>query len=250
MIKYRRFNNTIELMCILIVLLLVFFSFPETRSTFNVGERKLPIYNVDTKDKKIAITFDCGWDEDKTKEILEVLDKHNVKATFFLVGAWIDDFEKDTKLIYEKGHEIGNHSNMHPNMSRVSKERIIKEIEITDGKIMKITGALPKLFRCPSGDYNDLVVQVVEDSNHYCIQWDVDSIDWKGEGEEIEYNRVIKKTKPGSIILFHTNGKYTPKNLSKIIKKFQDEGYKFVKVSDLIYKEDFYIDSTGKQILK
>jgi polysaccharide deacetylase family sporulation protein PdaB len=213
-------------------------------------ERKLPIYCVDTKEKKIAISIDVSWGIDRTDDILKVLDKYNVKATFFIVGAWIDQYPDKLKAIHEKGHEIGNHSNKHPIMTTTSKEQMIKEIAIVDAKIMAITGQGTTLFRCPSGEYNNLVIETVEATNHYCVQWNVDSIDWKEQGAEIEYNRIIKSTKPGSILLFHNNAKYTPENLPKILEFLRAQGYEFVKVSDLIYKSEYYIDYAGKQIQK
>ena len=213
-------------------------------------QRKLPIYSVDTKEKKIAISFDASWGDDRTDDILKILDKYNTKATFFVVGAWIDKYPDKLKVIDEKGHEIGSHSNRHPIMTTISKAEMIKEIAITDAKVMSITGKGTTLFRCPSGEYNNLVIDTVEATNHYCIQWNVDSIDWKEEGAEIEYNRIVNKTKPGSILLFHNDAKYTPDNLPKILQYLKAEGYEFVKISDLIYKENYYIDGSGKQIQK
>ncbi|MBU3189868.1 polysaccharide deacetylase family sporulation protein PdaB [Clostridium bowmanii] len=222
----------------------------KTKGVFLGEERKLPIYSVDTKEKKIALSFDASWGDDKTDDILKILDKYNVKATFFVVGAWIDKYPDKLKTIYEKGHEIGNHSNKHPIMTTISKEKMINEIAITDAKIMSITRQATTLFRCPSGEYNNLVIETVEATNHYCIQWDADSIDWKAQGAEIELDRIIKKTKPGSILLFHNEAKYTPENLPKILEYLKGEGYEFVKISDLIYKNNYYINGQGKQIKK
>lgn len=216
----------------------------------SIVNSKLPIYSVDTKEKKIALTFDnsIGIGKDNTKEILDILDKHNVKATFFLVGAWIDDYPDLVKELKAKGHEIGNHSNKHPDMSKISTNIIIQDIAACDAKIMSLTGDGTKLFRFPSGAYNDLAVSTAESTNHFCIQWDVDSIDWKEQGKDKEYLRVINKTKNGSIILFHNNAKYTPENLIRVIEKLQNDKYNFVTVSDLIYKDNFKIDASGKQI--
>jgi len=211
-------------------------------------DRKVPIYCVETQEKKVAISFDASWGEDNTSQILDILDKYNVKTTFFVVGAWVDQFPDKVKEMSSRGHEIGNHSNKHPDMTQISKSKIIEEIAMTDAKIRGITGVGTNLFRCPSGTYNNLVVETVEATKHYCIQWDVDSIDWKANGAAIEYNRVIKNVKPGSIILFHNDGKYTPENLPKIIEKLKNEGYTIVKVSELIYKENYHIDPAGKQI--
>ena len=133
-------------------------------------------------------------------------------------------------------------------MTKVSRDRIIQEIDIDDAKIRRLTGEGTKLFRFPEGAYNDMSVQVASQTGHYLVQWDVDSIDWREEGAEIEYSRVIKNTKPGSILLFHNNAKYTPENLPKIIEKLQREGYQFIKTGDLIYKDNYKIDYSGKQI--
>lgn len=217
---------------------------------FKVIHRKLPIYNVDTKDKKVALTFDVSWGDDNTPKLLDILDKYNIKATFFLVGGWLDGNENLAKDMIKRGHELGNHSNKHPDMNNISKEKLLEELMTCDSKILSATGVSTKLFRCPEGTYNDLVLNTVQSTGHYCIQWDVDSIDWKENGPEVEYNRVISKTKPGSILLFHNNAKYTPETLPRIIEKLEKEGYQFVKVSDLIYKNNYYIDASGKQISK
>lgn len=242
-------KNALIPLATIITLVFLSINLGKVKYTFIESKRELPIYCVDRDDKKIAITFDVSWGEDNTEEILDILDKYNVKATFFVVGKWIDQYPEKVKEIDRRGHELGNHSNTHPNMTSISKSKIINEIEITDSKLIKLTGKMPKLFRCPNGSYNNTVIQTVKSTNHYCIQWNVDSIDWKNEGADLEYNRIINKTTPGSILLFHNYGKYTPQNLPKIIEKLTSEGYKFVKVSQLIYNSNYYIDNQGKQIL-
>jgi polysaccharide deacetylase family sporulation protein PdaB len=220
----------------------------KTKGVFFNTDKKLPIYCVDTEEKKVAISFDASWGANNTIKILDILDKYDVKATFFLLGRWVDQFPEETKEIYNRGHEIGNHSDTHPDMTGVSKTNIVKEINITDDKIFNLIGENTTLFRCPSGSYNNSVVEAVESTNHYCIQWDVDSIDWKEQGADLEFNRVMKKVKPGSIVLFHNAAIYTPENLPRIIESLKAQGYEFVTISELIYKEDYYIDYSGKQI--
>ena len=236
-------------MCLLLISMAASIFFKSKGVFFDTG-RKLPIYSVQTEEKNIAITFDVNWGNSNTKKILDVLDKYNIKATFFLIGNWIDDFPEEVEEICKRGHEIGNHSNSHPDMTRISTEDMIKEISIADAKIMKVTGESTKLFRCPSGAYNDLVVETVNSNGYHCIQWDVDSIDWKAQGADNEYNRVMRKVQPGSILLFHNDGKYTPETLPRIIEDLKAKGYSFVKVGDLIYKENYYINNQGKQIKK
>ncbi|MFL0194569.1 polysaccharide deacetylase family sporulation protein PdaB [Clostridium sp. WILCCON 0269] len=247
--KVRLIKKIFMLTSLLLVAIVVsIFTNYRYKETFMKTNKKLPIYCVDIKEKKVAITFDVSLGDEYIDQILNILDKYNVKATFFIVGDWIDRNPDKLKEIYRRGHEIGNHSNRHPNMTNISKERIIEDININEAKIRNITGSGTELFRCPEGAYNDTVIDTVKESGYYCIQWDVDSIDWKEQGADIEYNRIIKNTKPGSILLFHNTAKYTPENLPKIIKKLSEEGYKFVKVGDLIYKNNYELDNTGKQI--
>lgn len=220
------------------------------KEAFAPASKKLPIYGVNTAEKQMSITFDVNWGEDKTKEILDILDKYNVKATFYIIGLWCNDYPEQVKEIYSRGHEIGNHSNKHPDYTKLSKDAIMKDVEIANAKIFELTGEMPKTFRFPSGSYNDLAVETVEGMGLKTIQWDVDSVDWKALGQQIEYDRVVNKAREGSILLFHSDGKYTPDNLSRIIEKYQSEGYEFVTVSSLIYKDNYYLDHEGRQNLK
>lgn len=247
--KKQKLREIVGLVCVVFVVTLIA-ALVENRSigAFLGNKKKLPIYCVDTNEKKIAISFDASWGANNTVKILDILDEYNVKATFFLVGRWIDEFPNETIEIYKRGHEIGNHSNTHPDMTKLSKENMIKEISTTDAKLMKLIGQGTKLFRCPSGSYNDAVIENVKSIGHYCIQWDVDSIDWKGESAQKEYKRVMSKVKPGSIILFHNAAKYTPENLPKILSELKKQGYEFLKISEIIYKDDYHIDYSGKQI--
>lgn len=235
---------------LLLTISIVVSIFFRSKGAFLQTDGNIPIYSVQTEEKNIAITFDVNWGNSNTNKILDILDKYNIKATFFLIGNWIDDFPQEAQEIYKRGHEIGNHSNSHPDMTQISKESIIKEISTADVKIMKVTGKSTKLFRFPSGAYNGNSVEVIRNNGYHCIQWDVDSIDWKGQGVDKEYNRVMKKTQPGSILLFHIDGKYTPETLPKIIEDLKAKGYKFVKVGDLIYEENYSVNHEGKQIKK
>lgn len=212
------------------------------------SKKELPIYSVDTKDKNISITFDTSWGNDNTESIIGILNQYNIKATFFVIGKWAEQFPDEVRDIVANGNEIGNHSYTHPDMTRLNEQTIISEIDKTDNIIKKLTGTNMNLFRVPSGEYNNLVINTVKNKDLYCIQWNVDSIDWRNDGADIEYDRVMKNVKPGAIILFHNNGKYTPYNLPRIIKNLQIKGYKFVIVSDLIYKNQYFINNEGKQI--
>ncbi len=211
-------------------------------------KKELPIYSVETEDKKVALTFDAAWGDNYTLGILDILDKHNIKGTFFLVGFWVDEHPDHVKEIAKRGHEIGNHSTNHPYMSQLSDDEIIKELEITSDKIEDLTGKRPTLFRPPFGDYDDRVINLCREKGYYVIQWDVDSLDWKELGVQPVVDRVTRNVRNGSIVLFHNNAKYILEFLPVIIERLKAEGYEFVTVSDLIYKDDFHIDNTGRQI--
>lgn len=247
--KYIKKTKLINLLMLLIVIVIYFFM-SQTVETY-IDKRKQPIYKVDTQENKVAITFDVNWtDKEYLYDILDILDKYQVKATFFVMGKWIvypDSNLEKIKAIYERGHEIGNHSYSHQDFARVSKEKMIDEIRKTEDTIYQAIGVKTELFRFPSGSYNDTAINVVEELGYKSIHWDVDSVDWKQLGSDVEYNRVMKKVKSGSIILFHNNGKYTPGNLDRIIPELESYGYEFVKISDLIYKSNYVIDNEGIQ---
>ena len=214
----------------------------------------LPIYSVDVNEKKASITFDINWAEnDYLYTILDILDKYNVKGTFFIMGGWVDYSEENVeklKSISERGLEIGNHSYKHPMFTKISNEKMTLELQKTDEVIKKYTGKSTKLFRFPSGDYNKQAVKVINEQGYIPIQWSADSVDWKESGADVEYERVKKGMKEGSIILFHNNAKYTPENLERIIKEYEEKGYKFVPVGELIYTEDYGVSEKGNQFLK
>lgn len=218
-------------------------------NTFMDNGRIIPIYSVDTSEKKISISFDAAWGADYTEDLLSILDKHNVKTTFFLVAFWIEKYPDMLRKIDEKGHEIGNHSATHPKMSQLSEIKIVEELTKTSTKIEEITGKDVTLFRPPFGDYNNRLMKTAKSLGYYVIQWDVDSLDYKDYGTDAIVNRVLDNVTNGSIVLFHNNATYTKTALPIILNKLQQEGYEIVPISQLIYKEKYYVDHTGKQKL-
>lgn len=214
------------------------------------NNKELPIYSVETEEKKIAISFDAAWGDNYTREILDILDKYNIKSSFFLVGFWIDKYPEHVKEIHRRGHDVGNHSTNHPYMTKLSEEEMIKELNITGNKIKELTKEKPILFRPPFGDYNDKLISVCRDNGYYVIQWDVDSLDWKEMGVQPVVDRVVRNVKNGSIVLFHNNAKFVLEYLPIIIERLQKEGYEILPISRLIYKDNFYMDNTGRQIPK
>jgi len=211
------------------------------------AKRELPIYNVDRQDKTISISFDAAWGNEDTQTLINILNKYHIKATFFVVGGWVDKFPESVKALSDAGNEVMNHSNTHPHMPTLSAEAMLKEITLCDEKIEKITSVKPTLFRPPYGDYNNTLIETLTSSTHYCIQWDVDSLDWKGISASQIKERVLSKVKPGSIVLFHNAALHTPEALPSIIESLQKDGYKIVPILQLIYKDNYTLDNAGKQ---
>lgn len=210
--------------------------------------RKLPIYSVERSDNKISISFDCAYGADYTLKLLDTLDEYDVKCTFFCVEFWVEKYPEMAKEIVKRGHEIGTHSKTHPKMSKLSEGEIREELTSSISKIEGLTGQKVELFRPPFGDYNDRLIEICSDLNIFPIQWDVDSIDWKDISAKEIVNRIVKKTKSGSIILCHNNALHTHEALCYVLSNLQEKGYEFVKISDLIYKENYKINSFGVQI--
>lgn len=210
-------------------------------------KRELPIYNVDVTEKLVSVSFDCAWGVEYTDEILSVMEKYGVKSTFFCVQFWVEKYPEYVKKISEAGHEVETHSATHDYMSKLSKEKIKEELSSSKKAIENITGKEVTLFRPPYGDYNDKLVSTVKEMGLYTVQWDVDSLDWKNLSKEKITERVLKKVKSGSIILFHNNGLHTAEALPGIFEVLISQGYKFVPVGELIYKDNYYIDSLGTQ---
>ena len=209
--------------------------------------RKLPIYSVETDEKKIAITFDAAWTNQDTAQIIEILKKHNARATFFIVGDWAEKFPESVKAFYNAGHTIANHSDTHKAFSKCSREEIKEEIINCNKKLEEITGTPITLVRAPSGDYTDQSLDVCKELTMTMIQWSCDSLDYRGLSVDEIVTRVVSGTTNGSILLFHNGVDNTAPALDNILTELEKQGYSFVSADDLIYKDDFYIDHTGKQ---
>jgi polysaccharide deacetylase family sporulation protein PdaB len=210
-------------------------------------QRKLPIYSVQTDEKKIAITFDAAWTNQDTDELIKILKKHNAKATFFIVGDWAEKFPESVKAFYNAGHTIANHSDTHKAFSKCSREEIHEEIVNCNKKLETITGDKATLLRAPSGDYTDQSIEVANTLEMHTIQWNVDSLDYTGLSVDEIVQRVLSRAENGSIVLFHNGVENTAEALDTILTELSVQGYSFVSVNDLIYKDNYYLDHTGKQ---
>ena len=211
------------------------------------AKKELPIYSVERGDKKIAISFDAAWGNEQTGALIDILGEYGMKTTFFVVGSWVDKYPESVKALDAAGHEVMNHSNTHPHLTRLDVAKIEEEITLCAAKIESVTGKRPDLLRPPYGDYNDTVIKTIRRLGVYPIQWDVDSLDWKGISAEKIAARVLGGVKSGSIVLFHNGGEHTAEALPTILAELQSRGYEIVPVSQLIYRENYTIDHTGRQ---
>lgn len=215
-----------------------------------VDGRELPIYCVETKEPEIALTFDAAWGNEDTARILEILKKHQVHVTFFMTGGWVESYPDDVKAILADGHDLGNHSENHKNMSQLSDEEKKQELMTVHEKVRTLTGYEMFLFRPPYGDYDNAVVKTAKECGYYTIQWDVDSLDWKDYGVDSILKTVTehKHLGNGSIILCHNGAKYTVDALDTLITMLQKKGYTFVPLSELIYRDQYHMNHEGRQI--
>lgn len=216
----------------------------------SASDRQLPIYCVQREDKTVALSFDAAWGNEDTQKLIDILNKYKIHATFFVVGQWVDKYPESVKALHDAGNEVMSHSDDHAHFAQLTADQITANINASNDKIEKVTGVRPTLFRCPYGEYNDTVISTVKGMKMDAIQWDVDSLDWKEQSTvESIVTRVTGKVKPGSIILFHNDAKYTPQALPMILEKLIAEGYTFVKVADLVATENYTIDNSGMQIV-
>ena len=214
------------------------------------GKRQLPIYCVQTEKPQVALSFDAAWGNEDTAQIMDILAKHQVKVTFFMTGSWVEKYPEDVKYIASQGHDLGNHSQNHKNMSQLSDEEIRRELAQVHDQVKALTGQEMTLFRPPYGDYDDQVVTVSRDMGYYPVQWDVDSLDWKDYGADSIVRTILdhKHLGNGSIILMHNGAKYTPAALDAVITGLKDAGYELVPISQLIYRDNYHIDHEGRQV--
>ena len=218
---------------------------PDTVSVVS-GKRELPIYCVNRDDNKISISFDAAWGGDKTLGILDLLDEYNIKTTFFLVDIWTQKYPELVKEIAARGHEIGNHSTSHPQMSKLNETQIAKELNTQADNVLAIAGVRPVLFRPPYGDYNNRVITTARAQGFVPIQWSVDSLDWKNRGAQDIINRATK-VKSGDIVLFHNDSQYILDALPAVLKYYAENGYSVVPISEILLTGETTIDIQGRQ---
>lgn len=210
-------------------------------------KRLLPIYSTECTEKKIAVTFDVAWENSNTEELIKILDDYNAKATFFITGDWCDRYPEDVKKFFDAGHDIENHSNQHPHVLGANVNDLIADTRECSRKIKMLTGVEPTLYRAPYGEYDDSLITTLDGMGMKVIQWDVDSVDWKEPTAEEIKKKILSGVKPGSILLFHNDLANTTEALPEILANLKSQGFEFVTVNNLIYQDNYTIDSNGVQ---
>ncbi|MBR0375400.1 MAG: polysaccharide deacetylase family protein [Firmicutes bacterium] len=211
------------------------------------SSRLLPVYEVDTDQPFVAVSFDASWGAEHTQDILDVLDSYGVKTTFFLVNLWLEDYPEQAKEIVARGHEIGLHSATHPDMAKLSRQQMEGELNDNYALIEETTGITPVLFRPPYGSYNDELIAASFEAGFTPVQWSVDSLDWQDLSADEIFRRVTSDIHAGDIVLFHNNGLHTAEALPRILDYFQQQGLQVVPLSRMLRQDDWYVDVNGVQ---
>ncbi|UAL54303.1 MULTISPECIES: polysaccharide deacetylase family protein [Metabacillus] len=195
-----------------------------------------PIYRGHPDKTMVSFLINVAWGNEYLPSMLEVLDKHGVKATFFLEGRWAKENPALVKTIKEAGHEIGNHSYSHPDMARITTDQIRKQIGSTNEVIKEITGAAPVWFAPPSGSFRQDVITVADEFKMETVLWSVDTIDWQKPEPGVLVERVLKKVHNGAMILMHPTDS-SSRSLETLIQSIKQKGYSFGSVSMLLDEE-------------
>ncbi len=199
-----------------------------------------PVYRASVTDKKVALTFDISWGRQMPPKVLEVLQKQNLKATFFISGPWTKKHPEVVQQIKAAGHEIASHGNEHVNFSSLSKEGVAANISKAHESIKEVAGVEAKYIRPPNGDFNSISLEVTAASGYQTIIWSLDSLDWKNPGVDKISQRLLTRVKPGDIILMHASDtcKQTDIALPQVIEGIRNQGYEFVTLSELFRLQD------------
>jgi peptidoglycan/xylan/chitin deacetylase (PgdA/CDA1 family) len=208
---------------------------PEKDSRNTLAESNITFSSLHVDGPYIAMTFDDGPSTTITPKLLDILAAHHIKATFFVIGENVAEHSEIVARAAREGHEIGNHSWSHPNFAKMSDAGVRSQLQRTDDAIKSATGARPTLLRPPYGSITARQKRWIHDEFGYqIILWDVDPYDWKRPGPSVVCNRILKETRPGSIVLSHDIHPGTIEAMPSTFDQLQARGFKFVTVSELI----------------
>lgn len=214
-----------------------------TKPTGNATAEELKKYNAyyvgDKEDKVIYLTFDCGYENGNTEPILEALKKHNAKATFFVVGHFLETAPEIAKRMTEEGHAVGNHTYHHPDMSTISDlESFRKEVEDVENLYKEITGKdMIKYYRPPQGKYSTENLKMAKELGYSTFFWSLAYVDWNVDSQptrEQAFDKLLTRIHPGAIVLLHSTSKTNGEILDELLTKWEEMGYRFAPLSELL----------------
>ena len=211
--------------------------------TGNSSAKELQKYNAyyvgDTKEKKIYLTFDCGYENGNTEAILEALKKHNVQATFFVVGHYLESAPELVQRMTQEGHTVGNHTYHHPDMSKISEQSAFqKEMDDVRKLYQKVTGEeMSMYYRPPQGKYSIDNLQMAKDLGYATFFWSLAYVDWKTDAQpthEEALQKLTSRVHPGAIVLLHNTSQTNGEILDELLTKWEEMGYSFGTLDELI----------------
>lgn len=186
----------------------------------------------------ISLTFDDGPNEEFTPQLLDILAKHDVKATFFVVGAYVDEFPDAARRIVNEGHIIANHTYNHPDLSVESDEEVLKQILWTQDSIEDATGVWPTIYRLPFGAGGQRVIELLDDMTS--ILWNIDSMDWHYHDAELTYDNIMANLQSNSLLLMHDTHQATPDVIDRLIPVLKEMNYDFVSPNEVGFNLRYY----------
>ena len=195
-------------------------------------------YLGDTSEKVIYLTFDAGYENGATERILDRLQKHNVKAAFFLVGNYIEKNADLVRRMAEEGHTVGNHTMHHPDMSKLKdKQAFTRELQDLEALYREKTGkSLPKYYRPPQGIYSQENLRMAKELGYKTVFWSLAYVDWQNDKQptrEAAFGKLLPRTHNGAVVLLHSTSKTNAQILNELIGKWKAEGYHFGTVEEL-----------------
>ncbi|MBR6478292.1 MAG: polysaccharide deacetylase family protein [Lachnospiraceae bacterium] len=196
-------------------------------------------YVAPGEEKKIYLTFDCGYENGNTAVILDALKKHGVKATFFVVGHYLESAPELVKRMVAEGHLVGNHTYHHPDMSRISDlSAFQKEMDDVRSLYLQVTGQeMPMYYRPPQGKYNKENLQMAKDLGYQTFFWSLAYVDWNVDDQpthEEALSKLTSRIHPGAIVLLHNTSKTNSEILDELLTKWEEMGYAFSSLDELV----------------
>jgi peptidoglycan-N-acetylglucosamine deacetylase len=210
------------------------------------ADEQMPVCSIKTDVKQVALTIDTAFGNDKTEQILSILDQYNVKATFFVVGVWAQENPDMLKKIIADGHEVQNHSMKHERYPDLQTSEVLSDAQAAQQLLNADTGKNANIIRLPFGAFDDKTIQVLQQNGFVPVKWSVDAEDWKTDDVKTIYNNVISNVKGGDIIMLQNNTAGAEGALKDIIAQLLDKGYEFKTVSKMIPQGALQVDAQGR----